>query len=540
MTRDILKWLHLDDQELMNMSDAMRTKLNLMLTAVVAFGIGLAATAPFDFARESMARPSNDPLVLDVRGPMDRSPNVDVPTGFADVARQITPAVVTIEVERELDVSAMPFAVPMDEPPVAPGSGSGFIISADGYIVTNNHVVAGARSIEVLLADGRRFDDVRLVGRDPTTDVALLKLEAPDLAHATIGSSEAAQVGDWVLAIGSPGFNGPGINGRGSSLITTVTAGIISAKGRSINILRRQFSSSQPSPAIEDFIQTDAVINPGNSGGPLVNSRGEVIGVNTAIASNTGTYQGYGFAVPIDLVREVVDDLVEHGTVRRAVLGITVSDVDDADARYLGLDRVGGALVRSVADDSPAGEAELETGDVIVEVAGHEISSVSDLQRRIRTYEPGDIVTITIVDWQGERKTRRVELIAAEPVELAVADRQPDAASTSSANPLGIRVQEIDGEVRRALALPRGLNGVVISDVDQNGPFARRADPRAVRGRMIITEMNRREIESVEDYQDVLDDVEPGDVVGMMMYDAQHEQAGTPAWVPITVPVPSR
>lgn len=522
------------------MSETMRTKLNLMLTAVVAFGIGLAATAPFDFARESMARPSNDPLVLDVRDPVERGSDVDVPSGFSDVARQITPAVVTIEVERELDVTALRLPVPMDEPPIAPGSGSGFIISPDGYIVTNNHVVAGALSIEVLLTDGRRFDDVRLVGRDPTTDVALLKLEAPDLVHAPIGSSEAARVGDWVLAIGSPGFDSPGLNGRSRSLITTVTAGIISAKGRNINILRRQFSEGQPSPAIEDFIQTDAVINPGNSGGPLVNSRGEVIGVNTAIASNTGSYQGYGFAVPMDLVREVVDDLVEHGTVHRAVLGITVSDVDDADARYLGLDRVGGALVRSVADDSPAADAELEPGDVIVGVEDHEISSVSELQRRIRTYEPGDMVTISIVDWQGERKTRRVELIAADPTEVAVAERQPDAASTSSANPLGIRVREIDDEVRRMLALPRDVDGVVISDVDQNGPFARRADPRTIRGRMVITEMNRREIESVDDYEDVLDDVEPGDVVGMMLYDARHEQAGTPPRVPITVPVPSR
>ncbi|MFW6089473.1 MAG: trypsin-like peptidase domain-containing protein [Gemmatimonadota bacterium] len=517
----------------------MRTRLNLMLTAVVAFGIGLAATAPFDFARESMARSSNDPLVMDVREPMERGPD-DVPGGFADVAQQITPAVVTIEVQRELDLSTLRFPVPTDEPPIAPGSGSGFIISADGYIVTNNHVVADARSVEVLLADGRRFDDVRLVGRDPTTDVALLKLEAPGLVHAPIGASEAAQVGDWVLAIGSPGFNGPGLGGRGSSLNTTVTAGIISAKGRNINILRRQFAQDQPSPAIEDFIQTDAVINPGNSGGPLVNSRGEVIGVNTAIASNTGSYQGYGFAVPIDLVREVVDDLVEYGTVRRAVLGITVSDIDDADARYLGLDRVGGALVRSVAEDSPAAEADLQPGDVIVEVAGHEVSSVSELQRRIRTYEPGDMVTIAVVDWQGERKTRRVELISAEPAEVTAADRQTDAASASSANPLGVRVREIDGEIRRALALPRDLDGVVISDVDQNGPFARRADPRNALGRMIITEMNRRDIESVEDYREVLDDVEPGDVVGMMLYDARHAEFGTPPWVPITVPVPSR
>jgi serine protease Do len=371
--------------------------------------------------------------------------------------------------------------------------------------------------------------------------VALLKIEAPGLVHAPIGSSEATKVGDWVLAIGSPGFNG-----GASPLITTVTAGIISAKGRNIDILRRQFGDGQPSPAIEDFIQTDAVINPGNSGGPLVNSRGEVIGVNTAIASNTGSYQGYGFAVPIDLVREVVDDLVEYGTVRRALLGITVSDIDDPEARYFGLDRVGGALVRSVSEDSPAAEAGLEPGDVIVRVAGHEVGSVSELQRRIRTYEPGDIVTIEIVDWDGERETRRVELISAEPPEVAVVERRTDAASASSDNPLGVRVREIDGDIRRALKLPRGIRGVMISEVDPSGPFARRAarngyDPRsAVRGRMIITEMNRHDIESIDDYERVLEDVEPGDVVGIMLYDPLHERADAAPRIPLTVPIPSR
>ena len=523
------------------MSETMRTKLNLMLTAAVAFGIGLAATAPFDFARESMARPSNDPLVLDVRQPLARGSGFDAPSGFAEVAEQITPAVVTIEVERELDVSELRLPIPMGTPPLGTGSGSGFIISADGYIVTNNHVVMEARSIEVLLADGRRFDNVRLVGRDPTTDVALLKVEAPNLVHAPIGSSEAAQVGDWVLAIGSPGFNG-----GGSPLITTVTAGIISAKGRNINILSRQFAGNQPSPAIEDFIQTDAVINPGNSGGPLVNSRGEVIGVNTAIASNTGSYQGYGFAVPIELVREVVDDLVEHGTVRRAVLGITVSDIDDPDARYLGLDRVGGALVRSVGDDSPAAEAGLEPGDVIVRVAGHDVGSVSELQRRIRTYEPGDVVTIDVVTWEGERETRQVELISAAPPEVTAVERQPDGATASSTNPLGIRVREIDDDFRRGLDLPRNVAGVVISGIDQNGPFARRAlrslyDPRSeVTGRMIITEINRRQIESIDDYERALDDVEPGDVVGIMLYDPLHQRADAAARIPLTVPIPSR
>ncbi|MFW6085194.1 MAG: S1C family serine protease, partial [Gemmatimonadota bacterium] len=313
------------------MTETMRTRLNLILTAAVAFAVGLAVTAPLDFTQRGMAHDANAPLVMDVREPAPRDSQGGAPAGFSDVAEKIIPAVVTIEVEREIDTSRLPLSIPLGEDPVAPGSGSGFIISEDGYIATNNHVVQGARSIEVLLADGRRFDDVRLVGRDATTDVALLKIDAPDLVHAPLGSSGAARVGDWVLAVGSPGF------GRtGSSLYTTVTAGIVSAKGRNIDILRRQFDG--PSPAVEDFIQTDAAINRGNSGGPLVNARGEVIGVNTAIASSSGSYEGYGFAVPIDLVQEVVRDLVEHGTVRRAVLGVSVREADDADSRWFGLE----------------------------------------------------------------------------------------------------------------------------------------------------------------------------------------------------------
>ena len=521
------------------MTDTMRTRLNLILTAAVAFGVGLAATAPFDLAQESVARGAATPLVMDVRQPTPRTNDGSTLTGFSEIAAQITPAVVTIEVQREVEISRR-IPLPMDEQPLAPGSGSGFIISEDGYIVTNNHVVDGARSIEVLLADGRRFDNVELVGRDATTDVALLKIDAPDLVHAPIGSSEASRVGDWVLAIGSPGFGG----GAPSSLMTTVTAGIISAKGRSINILNRQFSGPA-SPAIEDFIQTDAAINPGNSGGPLVNANGEVIGINTAIASVTGTYQGYGFAVPMDLVREVVDDLVEFGTVRRAILGVTVQEVDDADARFYGLERVGGALIRSVGEGSPAEEAGLEAGDVIVQVAGRQVTSVSDLQREVRSYEPGDIVTVEYVGRDGERESRRITLISADAAETITSPRAEREVTVNASDPLGIRVQEVDGEIRRAFNLPRGIDGVVVADVDWNGPLARRSgrlfrDPQARLPGLSITEVTRREIESVEDYEDAVEDVEPGDVVGLMLYDPRQQGEGGSPRAPLTVPIPSR
>jgi len=521
------------------MTDTMRTRLNLVLTAAVAFAIGLAATAPFDLTQHGLARAANDPLVLDVRQPPANRAEGSPLTGFSDIAAQITPAVVTIEVEREVDASQFRFPMPTEEHQLLRGSGSGFIITDDGYIVTNNHVVQNASTIEVLLADGRRFDTVKLIGRDPTTDVALLKIDAPNLVHTPLGSSEAAKVGDWVLAIGSPGFTG-----GPSPLLTTVTAGIISAKGRSINILNRQFAGG-PSPAIEDFIQTDAAINPGNSGGPLVNARGEVIGINSAIASTTGNYEGYGFAVPIDLVREVVDDLVEYGTVHRAVLGITVMDVDDADARFYGLDRVGGALVRSVNEDSPAGEVGIEPGDVIVSVAGRDVNSVSDLQREVRAFDPGETVTVEFVHRDKQRETKRVELISAGNPDEAAAPEAVQPTSDTANDPLGIRVEKIDGEVRRALDLPRSVDGVVVTDLDTMGPLGRRAarigglrDLSDIRG-LIITEVNRQKIESVEDYEDAVKSVKPGDVVGLMIYNPRQDPTQQSPLAPVTVPIPS-
>lgn len=521
------------------MTETMRTRVNLILTAAVAFAIGLAVTAPLDFTPHSMASAANEPLVMDIREPAPRDAQSGAPTGFSDVAEQITPAVVTIELEREIDTSRMPLPIPLGEDPVAPGSGSGFIISEDGYIVTNNHVVQGARSIEVLLADGRRFDDVRLVGRDATTDVALLKIDAPDLVHAPLGSSAASRVGDWVLAIGSPGFGG----GRGS-LITTVTAGIISAKGRSINILARQFPG--PSPAIEDFIQTDAAINPGNSGGPLVNARGEVIGVNTAIASSSGSYEGYGFAVPIDLVQEVVQDLVEFGTVNRAILGVSVHEVDDADARWYGLDQVGGALVASVSEDSPAAEAGLETGDVIVGVAGRDVLSVSDLQREIRAHDPGETVAVEFVKRSDrERRTREVKLISADDPELAGA---PESAiqPVEFEDPLGIDVRELDDRWRTRLGLSSEVDGVVILQADPSGPLARRIgrimnlNARADLRGLVITDVDRHSVGAVEDYRDAVEGVEPGDVVSLMLRLGGDDQGGGSQQLPLTVPIPSR
>lgn len=509
------------------MSDALRTRLNLILTAVVAFGVGLALTAPFDVPSETMASAANAPLQLDVRqSALPTGANVAM-SGFSEIAEQIIPAVVTINVRRVAPVaptSRGPFRAPFEDEGMRPGSGSGFIITADGYVVTNNHVVDEAVSIEVLLSDGRLFDDVRVVGRDQTTDVALLKLEADGLPHTPLGSSDATRVGDWVLAVGSPGFR------FGATLNTTVTAGIVSAKGRSIQILNEQL-------AIEDFIQTDAVINPGNSGGPLINAAGEVIGVNAAIASGNGSYQGYGFAVPIDLVQEVIEDLVEHGTVRRALLGVSVRRVDDADARYYGLDRVGGAKVFSLTAGLPADEAEIQIGDVITAVAGRDVISVSDLQRHVRRFEPGDRVDVDLVREDGARETISLSLAAAPTPEPVT--RLASANGATDDNPLGIQVDEISVERRRSLNIPDGVAGVVIMGIAPSGPLYRRLPMQSLFRSPVITAVNRQPIESVEDYERAIRDVRPGDVVGLTMFNT-HPEPGEETTVPVTVPIPSR
>jgi serine protease Do len=517
------------------MNDALRTKLNLILTAAVAFALGLGVAARLDLLPQGLALDQNPPLRLNVEAPpaawQETSPGVPGP-GFSDIAERITATVVTIFVEREIPAHArQPRVFPpqfedfFGQPPeFVQGSGSGFVISEDGYIITNNHVVESAEKIRVLLSDRREFDDVRLVGRDPTTDVALLKLDVEGLQAAPLGSSDAARVGEWVLAIGSPGFD----SGNGP-LFTTVTAGIVSAKGRSINILGREFEArGEDNLAIEDFIQTDAAINPGNSGGPLVNVRGEVIGVNAAIASRTGTYEGYGFAVPIDLVREVVEDLVEHGQVRRALLGVSIRPVDDPDARYYGLDDVAGAKVLEVNEGYPAAKAGIGIGDIIVAVNSEKVASVSDLQRKIRAHEPGETVTVDLV--REDRRRERVEVELADAGDLRTAV-EPRVASAVSDDPLGIEVDDMGRDDRQRLDLPRSVDGVIVVDVERYGPYGRRVGTAVD---VVITSVNRKEIDSVREYREIMRDVKPGDVVGLILYVPDSGRR-----LPVTIQVPS-
>ncbi|MDR2911502.1 MAG: Do family serine endopeptidase [Bacteroidales bacterium] len=270
------------------------------------------------------------------------------------------------------------------QPQIAQGSGSGVIISDDGFIVTNNHVIERSQKIEIILNDKRKFD-ARVIGTDSSTDIALLKIEAKDLPFLTFGNSNELKLGEWVLAIGNP-FN----------LTSTVTAGIVSAMTRNLEINNDQL-------AIESFIQTDAAVNPGNSGGALVNQNGELVGINTAIASRTGSYTGYSFAVPVTIVKKVISDLKEFGEVQRALLGVNISDVNAEIANKLKLKNVEGVYVGDVPENGAAKQAGIKEGDVIISVADTKVKNSSELQEKISQFRPGDDVKIVVLR-NGEEK----------------------------------------------------------------------------------------------------------------------------------------
>lgn len=282
------------------------------------------------------------------------------------------------------------FGLRPQQPQIAMGYGSGVILAEDGYIVTNNHVIERAQEIKVILNNKQEYD-ARLVGTDPSTDLALLKIEAENLPYLTYGNSDELKLGEWVLAVGNP-FN----------LTSTVTAGIVSARARNLGINADQYS-------IESFIQTDAAVNPGNSGGALVNQQGNLVGINTAIASRTGSYAGYSFAVPVSIVQKVVEDLKEFGEVQRALLGVNIMDVTGSLAQDKGLDKVEGVFVAGVSENGAAKEAGIKEGDVILSVAGDPVNSAAELQEKVSQFRPGDDVKI-VVKRNGDRKQFEVTL----------------------------------------------------------------------------------------------------------------------------------
>ena len=494
------------------MSGRTRDWLKFGVLVVLAFVFGLAFASAFRLPARSEA--ATRAFTLQERSPVPipkAQPAADLGEAFVAVAEHVKPAVVFIQSERRERASArrLPpgfedfFQMPR-RPQVEQGSGSGFIVSADGYILTNNHVVQGANRVRVRLFDNRTFA-ATIVGSDPATDVAVIKIEATNLPVARMGNADSTRIGEWVLAIGNP---------MGEAFTFTVTAGIVSAKGRLLAGL------AQNRYAIQDFIQTDAAINPGNSGGPLVNVRGDVIGINAAIASETGFYSGYGFAIPINLARTVMTQIIATGHVERAVIGVSIRDASQEDAEAVGLPEIRGVVVRShTSDDSPAAQAGIQPGDVIVAVDGQRVEYVGQLQQRIGFKKPGEVVQVTVMRGRGERKTVAVKLAAApdqESEQLASDNGLRRREATPTEGVLGISVQPLtqeDARDPRLRSVVRAGGGLIVTEVSPDGPAYQRLVDVNTGGPDIILKVNGTTTRTREEFRTAMAQVKKGEIV---------------------------
>jgi serine protease Do len=444
---------------------------------------------------------------------------------FASVAEAVKPSVVFIKSGKHNDTSdedqpqfQLPPGfeqflprLPQMQPEFQEAAGSGFIVSRDGYILTNAHVVDESDEVTVRLLDRREFK-AKVVGTDEGTDLAVLKIDANNLSPAPLGDSDAARVGEWVLAVGNP---------LGENLTFTVTSGIISAKGRTLTL------PNVSDRSIQDFIQTDAAINPGNSGGPLVSISGRVLGVNSAIASRTGFYSGYGFAIPINLARQVMDQLISHGEVRRSVLGISVRNASANDAAYVGLPDIRGVLVEDFASDtSAAKKAGIEPGDIIITVDGKPVEYVGQLQQRIAFRRPGETVKVEVARKGGVRKTYDVKLQAL-PGATAVADRRNGGIGEESneagaaVGKLGVTVAPVTRDDAAQFDLAPNQRGLLVTDVTAGGPsWNDLADPDRG-GPDIILEVEGKPVKTIAELRDAIKGMKAGEIVSLRVYNTQ-------------------
>jgi len=375
---------------------------------------------------------------------------------FTSIARQITPSVTTISTKQTLDAETWErddpgsrfhpfFRMPENAPRQWEGLGSGIIVTEDGYILTNHHVAGKADVITVILYDNREFE-ARLVGSDSLTDVAVIKIEEQNLQPARIGDSDRIEIGEWVLAVGAP---------LGIRFRSTVTSGIVSAIGRNLNIIQDGFG-------VEDFIQTDAAINPGNSGGPLVNLKGEVIGVNTAIATSTGHFEGYGFAIPINLAKKVMDDIAANGYVRRGFLGVSLRQVDASVADAVGLKRPKGVLVVDVVGE-PAETAGLRPEDILLSIDGQPVNRPNQIQSLIARKHPGDKVSLEV---RRSSRTLSIEATLGERESCSESASLPPESPIEEKEHLGITVQDLTPETASRFSLDGDTEGIVVVKVD--------------------------------------------------------------------------
>ena len=381
------------------------------------------------------------------------------------------------------------------------GGGSGFVVTSDGYILTNHHVVAGAERLKVTFLNHKVYG-AKIVGLDSLTDLALLKVDANNLNPVEFADSDLSKIGDWVIALGSP-----------LGLEATVTAGIVSAKGRDINIVGRDLSAPTRGYAVENFIQTDAVINPGNSGGPLIDTSGKVIGVNTAIASRTGVYAGYGFAIPSNLARHVMDDLMEFGEVRRGYIGINIGNVDEDLAEYLKLDGVRGVIVNNFVPGGAAEKSDLKIGDVITHVDGKSVDRANELQAVIAGYGPRDKIILKVV---RDGRTKKIAVVLKE----REINSRPSANKLSDERNkplLGLLLENRPNEGVGWNSLIAGRNnsreGVIVAKVKRGSA----ASEKFIQKGDIIESLNGTPIGSVREFERRLDKVKKGEIILLRM-----------------------
>ncbi len=404
---------------------------------------------------------------------------------FIDAAERSVHAVVHVKVRNKMTSYSNPFyeflfgtpQVQQEAMPVV-SSGSGVIISDDGYIVTNNHVIDGADVLEVTLNDKRTYE-AKVVGADPTTDIALIKIDEKDLPFLTWGNSDDLRLGEWVLAVGNP-FN----------LNSTVTAGIVSAKSRSINIINKN-------TAIEAFIQTDAAVNPGNSGGALVNTAGELIGINTAIASPTGAYSGYSFAVPQKIAQKIASDLLDYGAVQRAFIGVSISDVTGELAKEAGVNTTKGVYISAVAPGGAAQDAGIKKGDIIMQVGQVEVNSTSELQEQVGRYRPGDQIAVRVL--RGDKDKEML-------LTLRNIDGSTEIRKAGEGYELyGARLKDAPSDLVKKLRID---GGVQIEDL-QKGKF----EQAGMKEGFIITSVNHEKVGSLDDIRLILNNSKGGVLV---------------------------
>lgn len=465
----------------------------LLLTAVILLvgcGRGDARAQEGDEARAIQEELGDVPAVVDTTTAGQLSQT------FRAAAARALPSVVTVQVTARprtpQQEAPLPFPFgnpePRGEAPPQTGTGSGFVLTEGGHVLTNNHVVEDAIDLQIRFPDGRIYDDVEVVGRDPSSDIAVVRINADGQSFTplVIGDSDRLQVGDWVLALGNP-----------LNLGFTVTAGIVSAMGRDLGILPGE-------SRLESFIQTDAVINQGNSGGPLVDLFGRVVGVNTAILSPTGAYAGNGFAVPSAIAVKVARDIIEYGHVRRPQLGVRISSVTEAQAELYDLDRIAGAYITEVVENGPADRAGLRTEDVIVSLDGERIEDSADLISRLAREAPGEEVVLGVV-----RDDRRINVdVELGEFEVQAPERRVAQTGEGAQERLGIALAEPTPRVLGQFDIRENVEGVVVTGVNPYGPAAGHVEAGDV-----ILEFNRQRVTSVADVQRLSRDVEPGDIV---------------------------